>query len=71
MRFVDLYWTIFPTFHPQALHLSWIHIVVPAAMVALFVWAFLGQLKGRPLLPLHDPRFEVEPVSGEEVTSHA
>ena len=62
MRLVDLYWALYPQFSPGRFHLSWVHFVVPAALIALFVWYFLGQLKRRALVPLHDPRFELEPA---------
>ncbi len=65
MRFVDLFWHIYPAFYPgdvpSGLKFGLITLVVPAAMIALFAWNFFGQLKGRPLLPVHDPRFETAP----------
>ena len=45
---------------PNKVQISWVLFVVPLALVAVFVWYFLGQLKARPLVPLHDPRFEVK-----------
>ena len=68
MRGVDYYWHIFPAFHPRDLAFSPIHIVVPVALLAVYVWYFLGQLKGRPLLPLHDPRYETAPATAEATT---
>lgn len=62
MRFVDLYWAIYPAFSPGKVQISWVLFVVPAALVAVFVWCVLGQLKKRPLVPMHDPRFPVEPA---------
>lgn len=63
MRFVDLYWHVYPAFHPGDIQFTPITLVVPAALVAIFCWAFFGQLKGRPLVPLHDPRFESVPAT--------
>ena len=60
MRLVDLYWAIYPAFSPGKVQLPWVLFVVPAALIAVFLWYFLGQLKARPLVPLHDPRFDVE-----------
>jgi len=45
-----------------------VDLAVPAALVALFVTFFLYQVRGRPLLPLHDPRFELKPELAEAVT---
>jgi hypothetical protein len=65
MRFVDLFWNIYPAFYPgdvpSGLTFGLVTVVVPAAMIALFVWNFCGQLKGRPLVPVHDARFETAP----------
>jgi hypothetical protein len=61
MRFVDLYWAVYPAFSPGKVQLSWVLFVVPLALVAVFVWYVLGQLRARALVPMHDPRFSVEP----------
>jgi hypothetical protein len=61
MRFVDLYWATYPAFSPGKVELSWILFVVPAALVAVFVWYVLGQIRKGPMVPLHDPRFAIEP----------
>ena len=68
MRFVDLYWQIMPAFYPQDFTITLIHIALPLALLSVYVWCFLGQLKRRPLLPLHDPRFDASPVSAEAVS---
>ena len=54
MRFVDLFWYIEPSFHPQ-FHVSWQDIVVPLAIGGCWLAFFFHNLKGRPLLPLFDP----------------
>jgi hypothetical protein len=69
MRFVDLVWLIVPAFHPEALHLSWLDLAAPVAMGGLWVGLFVGQLKGRPLISLHDARLHGElelPVAGRQ-----
>jgi hypothetical protein len=62
MRAVDLYWLIMPA-HPGASGLdwapfrpSWTDVVAPVGVGGIWLWAFLGQLQRRPLLPTHDPR---------------
>lgn len=57
MRLVDLFWLIAPNFHKDALSISWMDITLPAGFVALWIGCFVWQLRGRPLLPLHDPQF--------------
>ena len=54
MRFVDLFWYIEPTFHPQ-FQVSWQDIVVPGAIGGFWLALFFRNLRSRPLLPLHDP----------------
>jgi len=54
-RLVDLYWMTRPeyTTHPLP---SWLDIVVPVAMIGLWVGYFAMNLKQRPLMPLGDPK---------------
>ena len=54
-RLVDLYWMTRPEFtsHPMP---SWLDIVVPVALLGLWVGFFAMNLKQRPLLPLGDPK---------------
>jgi len=57
MRLVDLLWLIAPEFH-DGFAVSWMDVVVPAAMAGLWAGCFVWQLSGRAILPLHDPQFE-------------
>jgi hypothetical protein len=54
MRLVDLYWMTRPEFTSTALP-DWRDLVVPVALVGLWVGFFAMNLKQRPLLPLGDP----------------
>jgi hypothetical protein len=55
MRLVDLYWMTKPEFTEQAAP-SWLDIVVPIALIGLWLGFFAMNLKQRPLLPLGDPK---------------
>jgi hypothetical protein len=33
-------------------------VVLPLSLVALWLGCFIGQLRGRAILPVHDPQFE-------------
>jgi len=55
MRFIEIFWTVAPIFHPQGLQVHWLDVAAPAAIGGLWVWTFVWQLKSQPLLPLHDP----------------
>jgi len=57
MRLVDLFWMVSPAFHPHGLYVHWMDFITPVAIGGLWVAMFVWQLKARPLLPLHDPRF--------------
>ncbi len=58
IRIVDLFWLIAPEFHTEGVSVSWQDLVLPLAMGSLWVAAFIRQLRGRPILPVHDPEFD-------------
>jgi hypothetical protein len=58
VRFVDLFWLIAPEFREHGLAISWQDIVVPLALVALWLGCFMSQLRRRAILPIHDPQFD-------------
>lgn len=57
-KLVDLFWLIAPRFHPDRLVVSWMDILLPLSLVALWLGCFIWQLRGRAILPVHDPQFE-------------
>ena len=58
MRLVDLFWLTAPEFQTGGLAVSWLDVVVPLTLTALWVGCFIRQLRGRAILPVHDPQFE-------------
>lgn len=57
VRLIDLYWLIAPAFKDaQAFRVHWMDIAAPIGIGGVWLWFYLGQLKGRPLLPLGDPQ---------------
>jgi hypothetical protein len=54
MRLVDLYWMTRPEFTARAVP-TWLDIVVPVALIGLWLGFFAFNLKQRPLLPMGDP----------------
>jgi hypothetical protein len=56
MRMVDLYWTVAPNFNEGKFGIHWMDILAPAGIGGLWIAVFISQLKGRALMPLHDPR---------------
>jgi hypothetical protein len=57
MHWLDILWMVAPSFYPARFHLHWLDIVAPVGIGGLWLAAFIGYLKARSLLPLHDPRF--------------
>ena len=58
VRAVDLFWLIAPEFHTNGIVVSWQDFVLPIAMGSIWTGAFIWQLRGRPILPVHDPEFD-------------
>lgn len=57
-RLIDLFWLIAPEFHQTGLSVSWMDLVLPATLLSLWLSGVFGQMRGRPLLPIHDPQFD-------------
>ncbi len=65
-RVIDVFWIVAPTFrnasNSSLLHTShgfaiyWTDFAAFFGLGGIWVYVFLGQLRRRPLLPLHDPR---------------
>ena len=58
MRLVDLFWLIAPEFHQHGVSVSWLDIVLPLSLGAIWLGCFVWQLRGRAILPVHDPEFD-------------
>lgn len=56
-RLIDLFWLIAPETHHEGLVVSWMDIVLPVTLLALWVGLYMQQLRQRPLLPVNDPQF--------------
>jgi hypothetical protein len=57
-RSIDLFWLIAPEFHQHGIAVSWLDVVLPLALGAIWVGCFIRQLRGRAILPVHDPEFD-------------
>ena len=58
VRIVDLWWLIGPEFHTGGIAISWMDVVLPVTIGALWLAVFVSQLRGRAILPIHDPEFD-------------
>ena len=57
-RLLDLFWLIAPEFHTHGIAVSWLDVMLPLALGAIWLGAFIWQLRGRTILPMHDPQFD-------------
>jgi len=57
-RLVDLFWLIAPDFHRNGIHVSWLDVLLPVSLASIWLAAFVWQLRGRAILPVHDPEFD-------------
>jgi hypothetical protein len=57
VRVLDLFWLIAPAFHEQGVSVSWLDVVLPLSLGAIWLGCFFWQLRGRAILPVHDPEF--------------
>jgi hypothetical protein len=57
MRLVDAIWFLAPGFTEGIgnFHLSWMHVVMPLGMFALFIGLFMMNLKKHPMVPIYEP----------------
>jgi len=54
MRFVDVYWLVGPAYYGEQFHFSWITLFAFLGIGGIWLWAFIGQLKGQTIIPIHE-----------------
>jgi hypothetical protein len=55
VRFMDMYWMVVPAFHPTSAASHVVDVTALAAIGGFWLWLFVRQLEGAPLIPLRDP----------------
>jgi hypothetical protein len=58
VRLADLFWLIAPEFHQSGVSVSWLDVVLPLTLGSIWLGCFVWQLRGRAILPVHDPEFD-------------
>jgi len=58
MSVVDIFWLVAPAFEHAGPRFHPTDALAILGIGGLWFWRFAGQMKGRPLLPLQDPRFK-------------
>lgn len=69
MRLVDLFWLVVPAFHPTGFAIHWMDALAVIGMGGVWLGAFFWYLKGKSLLPLHDPRYAGVPEHAQGAAS--
>jgi hypothetical protein len=57
VRLIDLFWLIAPELHREGFAVSWLDVVLPFSLGAIWLGCFVRQLRGRAIVPIHDPQF--------------
>lgn len=70
MRYVDAYWLTAPSYYGEEFHYSWINIATFTGIGGIWIWWFIGQLKGQTIVPIHETWVE-EALRDGAVRHHA
>lgn len=54
MQFVDVFWLVAPAHFGEHFHFSWITLFALLGIGGIWLWAFIGQLKGQTIIPIHE-----------------
>jgi hypothetical protein len=54
IRFFAIYWLTEPSFSGAHFHFSWISLAAMAGIGGIWVYLFIGQLKGQSIIPIHE-----------------
>jgi len=57
-RVVDLFWLVAPEFHRGGVSVSWLDVLLPLSLAAIWLGCFIWQLRGRAIFPVYDPEFD-------------
>lgn len=58
LSLVDVYWLVAPAYQKGGPQFQWLDLCAVIGIGGIWLAVFFAKLKSRPLLPLHDPRFE-------------
>ncbi len=58
---IDLFWTVEPSFRPQGAAVYWSDLFAFVGIGGIWLFVYLANLRGRSILPLHDPRLAPKP----------
>jgi hypothetical protein len=58
MSVIDIFWLMVPAYERSGPQFHWMDWAAILGIGGVWIWQFTANLKGRPLLPLHDPQME-------------
>jgi hypothetical protein len=70
MRYVTIYWTVAPSWWHEGVHYSFLDLTTLVGIGGIWIWAFIGQLKGQTIIPIHETWVE-EAIREGAVKIHA
>jgi len=70
MRYVTLYWVVAPSWTKEDFHYSLLGLTTVVGIGGVWMWAFIGQLKGQTIIPIHETWVE-EAIREGAVKIHA
>ena len=54
MRYIAIYWLVAPSWYGEHFSYSWMDLSSLIGIGGLWLWAFIGQLKGQTIIPIHE-----------------
>ena len=58
MHWVDIYWLVMPSLHPEGVYLSWMDFSTMFGIGGIFLWLFWKRMGSSPLVPINDPNLK-------------
>jgi len=54
MRYVAVYWLVTPSWYGEHFYYHWVSFTTLVGIGGVWLWAFIGQLKGQTIIPIHE-----------------
>ena len=54
MRYIHTFWLIGPAYYGEHFYFSWMSVAALLAIAGIWFWAFVNQLKGQTIIPIHE-----------------
>ncbi len=54
MHYIFIYWLVGPAWYPEHFYFSWMSVAAFIAIGGIWFWAFVHQLKGQTIIPIHE-----------------